>query len=125
MLNICSESVLLTAATKNEEVGLFAQFGGQGYAGYFDELKQSFRNHSRMISPLVEAAEDTLKTQLQSQQAKSFGYYYKNGMNVREWMDDDDKTPSREYLSSAHFLSTYLPNTTLPLFDCRKAFIGR
>jgi hypothetical protein len=65
-----AKSALFERASKNDSVGLFAQFGGQGFSGYFEELRLIYVKHTTLLEPLIEAAEEALKSQLASEDAR-------------------------------------------------------
>lgn len=64
-----STSALVTRCLKDGNVGLFAQFDGQGYPQYLEDLRALYSAHA-VVHSLIEVAEDALKTQLSSSEAK-------------------------------------------------------
>ena len=56
-------------AARKSQIGLFAQFGGQG-ANYLDELRDLFHTHRELLAPVIKRAEMIMKEQSNSPEAR-------------------------------------------------------
>jgi len=97
-------------AARKSQIGLFAQFGGQG-ANYLDELRDLFHTHRELLAPIIKRAEMIMKEQSNSPEARLFinRNFFSEGLDLLTWLEPVSSTeettpewlPSEEYLASS------------------------
>ena len=117
VLSKFSTKSVLVGKSERGNAGLFAQFGGQGAESYLDELEVMYTNHHGKISKLLNAADQVLKSQLNSPEARYLSFLanqrelrftngcflrnagiHKQGLNVLGWLSNSHSKPTRDYL---------------------------
>ena len=100
-----SQVALVRAAT-NGAAGMFAMFGGQGYA-YLDELRSNYiydaasnSGGEEQVVALVRRVSEALAQEAASPEAQATKVFA-SGLDVVSWLEDKGKVPSSSYLHSA------------------------
>lgn len=90
----------LVHSARAGEVGIFAQFGGQGVQ-YIDELRNLYNTYTFTHS-FIAGCTQVLEEFAANDEARILGFY-RHGMNLLGWLQQTEynNAPPEEYLSSA------------------------
>ncbi|KAK6208579.1 fatty acid synthase [Colletotrichum tabaci] len=91
-------SALLKAGARGQ-VGLHLLFGGQGNnEHYFDEIRNVFSTYEPLVRTLAESLGQTLRNLARN---SSVSDLYPHGLDVLQWLEAPDSTPSTDALVAA------------------------
>ena len=116
------DSALFRAAA-NEEAGIFAIFGGQGFEDYFNELRGLYTVYGTLIGDFVTHMAEFIAKLGQSDQ--STRKVYSKGLDVLRWLQDADSLPDSEYLISAPVSLPLIGVTQLTHYAIMCRVLGR
>jgi fatty acid synthase subunit beta len=89
----------LLRSVSNDEAKLVAIFGGQGNTDdYFEELRDLYKIYNGLVADVIKAAADKLSELVRS--TPDTEKIYTQGFDLISWLENEDKTPSTEYLLS-------------------------
>ncbi|KAM0342525.1 hypothetical protein ACHAPU_009499 [Fusarium lateritium] len=78
---------------------VYAIFGGQGINGsYLDELRYLFRTYRTLIEGTLQTSETLLLSLLHEADTPEI---YVEGLSVMNWLESEEKAPSKDYLNFA------------------------
>jgi fatty acid synthase subunit beta, fungi type len=94
-------SALFESAATKDGAKLYAIFGGQGNTeDYFSELRELYSTYPAFVEPLLAVANETLQPLLRKANVTIFGQF-SHGLNITQWLQQPQSTPSPQYLLSA------------------------
>jgi fatty acid synthase subunit beta, fungi type len=94
------DSALFNAALE-DRAGLYAVFGGQGNTGnYLGELRELHSTYCAFVEPVLSCASELLQSLLRQVSVTTLRQF-PQGLNVMQWIQSPDSTPSADYLISA------------------------
>jgi fatty acid synthase subunit beta len=94
-------SALFASTAKEHGAKLYAVFGGQGNTeDYFSELRDLYATYTGFVEPLFSSATELLQSLLRKVSVTTLRQF-SQGLNVMQWLQHPESTPSSEYLLSA------------------------
>ncbi|KAK6086189.1 fatty acid synthase [Seiridium cupressi] len=89
----------LIRAQAQGQAKIHGLFGGQGNnKHYFEELRTVFSTHEPSVRDLIEPLSHTLQVLSQDERVSE---QYPHGLDVVQWLEDPETTPSADYLITA------------------------
>ena len=89
----------LLRAQEEGRTCIYGIFGGQGNSqNYFEELRQAYSSYKPFVKALVLTSSELLAILSHDSRVSKF---FSEGLNVLEWLEDPETTPSNDYLISA------------------------